>query len=132
MRQRMRLIVLLVALAGAEVVPAQQPAAPASPPAAPPQAAAPQTPAAPAQEAPPVTFRVEVNYVEADAYVTDVQGRPVTNLTADDFEVLEDGKRQMVSSFSVVNIPIERADRPLFAGRAVETDVQTNAAGEGR
>ena len=79
-----------------------------------------------------MTFRVEVNYVEVDAYVTDAEGRPVTTLTADDFELLEDGRRQQVSSFSVVNIPVERAERPLFAGRAVETDVQTNAAGEGR
>jgi VWFA-related protein len=79
-----------------------------------------------------VTFRVEVNYVEVDAFVSDAEGRPVTTLTADDFEVYEDGRRQQVSSFSIVNIPIERAERPLFAGRAIEADVQTNAEREGR
>jgi VWFA-related protein len=122
---------LFAALQAGGAVVAQQPAAPA--PAQPaPQASAPQTPASATQEAPPVTFRVEVNYVEVDAFVTDADGKPITTLTANDFEVLEDGKPQQVSSFSVVNIPIERPERPLFAGRAVETDVQTNAAREGR
>jgi VWFA-related protein len=89
---------------------------------------APQTPG----DQPPVTFRVEVNYVEVDAFVTDAQGNPVTDLTANDFDVLEDGKPQKVSAFSLVNIPIERAERPLFAGKPIEPDVQTNEHLEGR
>jgi VWFA-related protein len=93
--------------------------------------AQPQPPQTPADQ-PPVTFRVEVNYVEVDAFVTDAQGMPVTDLTAGDFEVLEDGKPQKVSAFSLVNIPIERAERPLFAGKAIEPDVQTNEHLEGR
>jgi VWFA-related protein len=92
------------------------------------QAPAPQT----AVDQPPVTFRVEVNYVEVDAFVTDAQGNVVTDLTEGDFEVLEDGKPQKVSSFSLVNIPIERAERPLFAGKPIEPDVQTNEHLEGR
>jgi VWFA-related protein len=91
------------------------------------QAAA-QTPT----DQPPVTFRVEVNYVEVDAFVTDAQGAPVHDLTAADFEILEDGKPQKVSAFSLVNIPIERAERPLFAGKPIEPDVQTNEHLEGR
>ena len=44
-----------------------------------------QQPAAPqASPEPPPTFRVEVNYVEVDAAVTDAQGNTVTSLTADD------------------------------------------------
>ena len=62
-----------------------------------------------------MTFRVEVNYVEVDALVTDAEGRPITNLTKDDFELFEDGERQDVATFALVNIPIERAERPLFA-----------------
>jgi VWFA-related protein len=89
-------------------------------------------PPAPVVDQPPVTFRVEVNYVEVDAFVTDAQGKPVTDLTAADFELLEDGKPQKVSSFSLVNIPIERAERPLFAGKPIEPDVQTNEHLEGR
>jgi VWFA-related protein len=83
------------------------------------------------QSAPP-SFRVEVNYVEVDAFVTDAQGRVVADLTADDFELLEDGRPQKVATFSFVNIPIERADRPLFAEGPIEADVQTNEHVEGR
>jgi VWFA-related protein len=96
------------------------------------QQAPPAAPAAPQADAPPVVFRVEIDYVEADVYVTDAQNNPVNDLTADDFEVIEDGKPQKVTSFSLVNIPIERAERPLFATQPVETDVQTNDHTEGR
>jgi VWFA-related protein len=113
MTQRLTVAFLVAALTG--VLAAQQ--------------AAPQ---APAGDQPPVTFRVEVNYVEVDAFVTDAQGNVVTDLTTNDFEVFEDGKPQKLSSFSLVNIPIERAERPLFAGKAIEPDVQTNEHLEGR
>ncbi len=56
----------------------------------------------------------------------------VTDLTQNDFEVLEDGRPQTVSAFSLVNIPIERAERPLFAAAPIEADVQTNEHVEGR
>jgi VWFA-related protein len=78
------------------------------------------------------SFRVEVNYVELDAAVTDAQGNLVTTLTADDFEVLEDGRPQKVTAFSLVNLPIARAERPLFAAQPIEADVQTNEQVEGR
>jgi VWFA-related protein len=86
----------------------------------------PQTPAAPQ---PPVTFRAEVNYVEVDARVVDGQGAFVTGLTGADFEVFEDGKPQKVAAFSLVNIPVERQQRPLFAKAPIESDVQTNVTG---
>lgn len=92
------------------------------------QQAAPQAP----PETPPVTFRVEVNYVEVDALVTDGDGNVVSDLTAGDFEILEDGKPQKISTFSLVNLPIERADRPLFAPAPIEPDVQSNTAVDGR
>lgn len=78
------------------------------------------------------TFRVEVNFVEIDARVTDAQGRIVADLTADDFEVREDGRVQTIDSFAFVNIPIERAEQPLFADAPIEADVQTNEHVEGR
>jgi VWFA-related protein len=83
-------------------------------------------------EQPPLTFRVEVNYVEVDAVVTDAQGNTVTDLTTNDFEVLEDGRPQKVSAFSLVDIPIERAERPLFAAGPIEPDVQSNLTADGR
>jgi VWFA-related protein len=88
---------------------------------------------APPADQPAVTFRVEVNYVEVDAAVFDRQGRFVSDLKRDDFQVLEEGVPQDVSAFTLVNIPIERAERPLFAARPIEPDVASNAkAFEGR
>ena len=87
-----------------------------------------QTPPPP-REQPAVTFKVEINYVEVDAIVTDASGRLVRTLTKDDFEVLEDGKPQAVSTFALVDIPVERDERPLFSPTAIEPDVQTNARG---
>ena len=63
-----------------------------------PQAAQPQPP--PQQ---PV-FRAGVNLVRVDVIVTDGTGSPVTNLTQEDFEVLEDGQRQTVDSFKLVEV----------------------------
>lgn len=104
----------LVALLAAVAVQAQQPPPPPS-----------------TGQAPP-TFRVEVNYVEVDARVTDANGNPVSDLTAADFDVLEDGKPQKISTFSLVNIPIVRAERPLFAGAPIEPDVTSNTRANGR
>jgi VWFA-related protein len=106
----MRLIVSLILVAAAAQAPA-----PAQPPAAP--RPSPQ---------PPVTFKVEVNYVEIDASVTDAQGAFVRNLTKDDFQVIEDGKPQALTAFSMVDIPIERSDPPLFSKTAIPPDVATN------
>ena len=85
-----------------------------------------------AQQADPPVFRVQVDAIELDAFVTDAQGNPVTDLRADDFEVLEDGRPQAITSFALVNIPIERTERPLYSPSAIEPDVQTNTHGEGR
>ncbi len=60
-----------------------------------------QDPAAQEPERP--TFRLEANYVRVDAYPT-VDGQPVADLTADDFEILEDGKPQQVEQFERVQL----------------------------
>jgi VWFA-related protein len=78
------------------------------------------------------TFRAQVELVEIDAVVTDAQGNPVIGLTADDFEITENGKPHPIAAFSTVDIPIERAERPLFSPTAIEPDVQTNQGPEGR
>jgi VWFA-related protein len=75
---------------------------------------------------PPVTFRVEVNYVEVNAIVSDRAGRFVPDLKADDFQVFEDGKPQAVTNFGLVEIPIERAEAPLFVRQPIEPDVKSN------
>ena len=82
----------------------------------------------PPQAEPEVTFRVEINYVEVDAAVFDRQGNFVGDLGRDDFEVFEDGVKQDVTAFTLVNIPIQRAEPlPLQATVPVEPDVASNA-----
>ena len=44
-----------------------------------------------------------------------VRHRPASRRTS---QVFEDGKPQKVTAFSLVNIPVERAERPLFASQA--------------
>ena len=73
-----------------------------------------------------MTFKVEVNYIEIDATVTDAQGNPVTDLTREDFELTEDKKAQDLSVFSHVGLPIERPDPLLSRAATVEPDVRTN------
>ena len=72
------------------------------------------------------TFRIEVSYVEIDAVVTDADGKFVRGLTKDDFEVLEDGKPQSISAFSVIDLPVRRATPPTFRATPVEPDVRSN------
>jgi VWFA-related protein len=67
-----------------------------------------QPPASPAETTPdqpeqPV-FRTGINFVRVDAIVTDRQGNPIADLTANDFEVLEDGKPQTIESFRFVKV----------------------------
>jgi VWFA-related protein len=82
----------------------------------------------PAGDQPAVTFKVEVNYVEVDAAVFDRQGQPVPGLKREDFEIFEDGVRQDVSTFTQVDIPIERPEPiPLQAKSVIEPDVVSNA-----
>jgi VWFA-related protein len=83
---------------------------------------------APQSQAPaqPPTFKVEVNYVEIDASVTDAQGNFVGDLTREDFQVIEEGTRQSITAFSRVDLPIEREDPPLSRAAAIEPDVRSN------
>jgi VWFA-related protein len=61
------------------------------------------TPPPPQEQQPRPPFRAEANFVRVDAYPTR-NGQPVLDLTADDFEVFEDGKAQSVQSFERVII----------------------------
>jgi VWFA-related protein len=112
MHARPRLIALLLLLTGTALTAGQAPAP-----------AAQQQP--PAAQQPP-TFKVRVDYVEVDAVVTDRQGRIVRDLKKEDFQVLEDGKAQAITNFSMVDIPVDRDNRPLFASAPIEPDVKTN------
>jgi VWFA-related protein len=108
MHSRIRLVALIVFLTGTALTAGQTPTPPP-----PPQ---PQQP----------TFKVQVDYVEVDVVVTDKQGNLVRDLKKEDFQVLEDGKAQSISAFTMVDIPIERPDRPLFTSEPLEPDVKSN------
>src|SRR5215217_8446107 len=107
MNAYLRLMALIVLVAGTTLSAGQAP------------------PAQPSQPQPP-TFKVQVDYVEVDIVVTDKQGNHIRDLKKEDFQVLEDGKAQTISVFTHVDIPVERGDRPLFAAEPIEPDVRTN------
>src|SRR3954463_8667691 len=115
MTARVRIAALFTLLAGAALVADQNPA---------PQAQTPSPPPAAPTQGP--TFRVRVDYVEVDVVVTDRQGNLVRDLKKEDFQISEDGKAQTITNFPTVDIPVERADRPLFAESPIEPDVKTN------
>jgi VWFA-related protein len=78
----------------------------------------------PPQQTP--TFRTGVEYVEVDAIVTDAGGQFIRDLQKDDFEVLEDGRTQAIADFRLIDIPIERFDKPLYAAEPIEPDAKSN------
>lgn len=47
--------------------------------------------------------RITTNLVQIDVVVTDKDGKPVTDLRPDEFEILEEGKRQQITNFSYVS-----------------------------
>ncbi len=47
-------------------------------------------------------FRVSVDLVQVDAVVTNSNEEPVTDLTAEDFIILQDGKPQQITNFSFI------------------------------
>ena len=79
-----------------------------------------------APQEPIATFRAGVRAIQVDAVVTDNDGNPVRGLTIDDFEITERGKRQPITTFEAVDIPIE-TQLPDLA----DADVVTNE-GDGR
>ena len=82
---------------------------------------------------PQPTFRANVNAVQVDVRVVDRDGRFVSDLTADEFRISEDGTPQRVTTFGLVDIPISSEPGPTLAGVHVDSDVATNArSAEGR
>jgi VWFA-related protein len=73
---------------------------------------------------PGVTFRAEANFVEVHAIVTGSDGGFVRGLTADDFEIYEDGRLQKPSVFQLVDLPIDRPVTPANAAGPIEPDVR--------
>ncbi|MEI6667416.1 MAG: VWA domain-containing protein [Acidobacteriota bacterium] len=82
-------------------------ARPASPQAASPRVAAPQA-ASPQAAVPPQAgaFHSEVDLVSLTVTVSDATGHYVTDLSKDDFSVLEDGVKQDLTFFSRTSLPL--------------------------
>lgn len=91
------LAVAAVVVAGLTMRPRAQPSQPSQPPAQ-------QGTAAQPDELRQPTFRVEANFVRVDVYPTNAKGEPVTDLTADDFEILEDNRAQAITQFERVAV----------------------------
>ena len=88
-----------------------------APPPPPPQQAPPSTqwptPAPERRAAPAPTpeaeeddevVRITTNLVQVDAVVTDKDGKQVTDLTADDFEITENGRPRKITNFSYIRV----------------------------
>jgi VWFA-related protein len=73
---------------------------------------------------PLATFRADANFVEIDAVVTDERGNPVKDLSQSDFEIFEDGKRQVPSVFALVDLPLTRP-AGSSATAEIESDVRS-------
>ena len=61
-------------------------------------------------------LRVGVDLVQIDATVTDRRGRHVSELTADDFVVLQDGRPQRITTFAYVRAPAGPASATTSSG----------------
>jgi hypothetical protein len=78
-----------------------------------------QTPVKPPQQTPDDdVVRITTNLVQVDVTVTDNDGRPVTGLTPDDFEIREEGKLQQITDLSFIGTapPAYRPSEDSFKG----------------
>ena len=78
-----------------------------------------------AREQQPV-FRTSTHYVAVDVVVTDRDDKPVTDLTKDDFEIVENGKRQVITDFAFVHVPLAKRAIDVDAPPLPASDVGSN------
>jgi VWFA-related protein len=92
-----------------------------------PEPAAPEPAAQAGDDTPQATFRADINFVRVDVIVNDDDGEPVTDLTADDFEVFEDGELQAVEEFSLIRVDGTTepgAPRPRQIRSSIDAEVE--------
>ena len=93
--------------------------------------ATPSTPETSSQNTPEIsshdettTFKVKVNLVEVRVVVRDAKGKAIGNLKRDDFQLLDNGKPQVISKFSVE----QAGDKPTLRAENVPQTSGENAA----
>ena len=69
------------------------------------------------------TIRVAVEEVRLDAVVLDKKGRPITDLTAKDFEIFQDGERQKILSCIYITNQSESSASPALPGIRTQTQI---------
>lgn len=72
----------------------------------------------------PPVFRSGVQVMAVDAVATDAQGRPVMDLTKEEFGLFDEGERQDIAFFATVLLPIQAPRPPVLR------DVASNAFAE--
>ena len=86
---------------------------------------APTAPEADADQQP--VFRTDINFVRVDVIVNDDNGEPVTDLTAADFEVFEDGEQQAIEQFRLIRVdgnPPPGAPRPREIRSRIDEEIE--------
>jgi len=73
------------------------------------------------------TFRSTTTYVRLDVVVTDRSDRPITDLTQEDFRIVERGKAQTIADFAQVSVPVESRSINLDAALPPGADIATNS-----
>ena len=68
---------------------------------------------------PSTVFSVSTTLIQIDSVVTDSKGHQVTDLKADDFRVLVDGKPQLITNFSYVHLDSPDVNRPSLSPQAL-------------
>src|SRR2546423_650073 len=71
--------------------------------------------------------RITANLVQLDAVVTDKSGRQITDLRAEDFEVLEDGRQQQLTNVSYVSLDRRALPNANASATTAKTPPSTNA-----
>lgn len=75
-----------------------------------------------------ISGSVSISVTNVDVVVTDAKGAPITDLTAADFEIRQDGKLQPITNFSFVRNPPPPTPPALEQGRTPEPAIVPSGA----
>ncbi|HLL14713.1 MAG TPA: VWA domain-containing protein [Pyrinomonadaceae bacterium] len=65
---------------------------------------------------------ITTNLIQIDATVTDKNGKAVTDLRQEDFEIYQNGKSQPITNFSFITLQPDARNRPALAGGGTAAD----------